>query len=327
MEKRLIILGLNSISSQLICSTELPNSFIFSDRLQIQHGLKTGTADSLVCGNKDELSKQLGQLSITKNDLIISIGCPWILDTTHLELTQHRALNLHGTHLPLYRGGTIHSWYILNRKRIGMCLLHKMTDGIDAGGIVAWREYIIPYGCRKPIDHIELYGHKNVEFLSSVVNAWNQHDTHPADNTSLNQPEYLSSYWPRLKAIDQAWIDWQWSGLDLESFICAFDDPYYGAQTRIRDQVVRLKDVYFQPSNHDLHPFQYGQIFRRNSNWLNIAVRGGELIVTQVLSEDSDNLINKIKEGERLYSTSEDLNNHHIRVFKSKQGLRSNKYW
>ena len=327
MDKRLILLGLNELSIGVLEQCKLPNTILITDTRQKSAMDLPGHAELLICSNKAALQAQLERLQVSNDDLIISIGCPWIIESSHLSLCNHRVLNLHGTHLPLYRGGTIYSWYILNRRRTGMCLLHKMTKDIDRGGIVAWEEYMIPPSCRIPLDFMDLYNRMNLEFLSKIINEWNLQGKHPADAQATGQPEYLSSYWPRLKAIDHAWIDWQWPGVELESFICAFDDPYDGTKTRWREQLVRLKEVYFQSGNLANHPFQFGQVFRVNHNWLTVAVNGGELLINKILGENSEDLLSKIKVGERFFTTNEDLLNHHTRVFKTQQGLESRKYW
>jgi methionyl-tRNA formyltransferase len=328
MDKRIIILGFNNIVIALlnVLKEEGVGIRIISSQNQLE-GSNPKYLNQAVLATNISLLEELKKLDCKKDDLILSVGCPWILKKEHLECLGNRVLNLHGTHLPMYRGGTIYSWYILNKRKTGLCALHQLTEVIDAGGIVAWSEYLLPSGCRKPIDLMRAYETKNVAFLSEIIEKWVSNDKHPADLSPIAQPEYLSSYWPRLLAKDHSWINWDWNGDQIETFICAFDDPYLGANTRWRNLQVRLKDVVFQAGTNGIHPFQYGMVFRKNNGWLNIAVQGGELIVSTILNENNENIISKIDIGERIYSLPTDLINQYTRVIKSNSGLESKKYW
>ena len=316
---KLVVLGLNDIVEELISAIEI-ESLVFTDSLQ---SAKSNSGIETVVASKDNLDERISEVSISESDLVISVGCPWILNKETLQKLGNRVLNLHGTHLPTYRGGTIYSWYLLNRRRIGICTLHKMTEDIDAGGIVDFKEYIIPVSCRKPVDFMNMYLEENVAFLKTVIDKW-QKGEHPHDKKEIQQPEYLSSYWPRLLTQYHGWIDWNWKGYDIEAFCCAFDDPYDGAHTNWNSQKVFLKDVYFQPGQ-EFHPFQNGLVYRKTEGWLVVAVAGGELLIQKVNLESGENIFDKIKVGDRFFTSHEDLENHAVKVIKTSQGLVAKK--
>ena len=205
-----------------------------------------------------------------------------------------------------------------------MCAVHRMDEKIDSGGVVGYEEYIIPEGIRKPIDFINLYEQKNSRFLIKFLD---DYYNNKIELKYINQPEYLSSYWPRLKAIDHAWVNWDWSGGEIDQFICAFDDPYDGAKTRWKNKVIRMKESHFQSGNTGLHPFQYGLVFRKNKKWINVAVKNGELIIEKILYEDSNNILDEVKIGDRLFTLENDKINIYKKIVQTDKGLKSIKYW
>jgi len=251
-------------------------------------------------------------------DLGISVGAPWIFSRSFLNsFPKERMLNLHGSHLPLFRGGNLFSWYVLNKVRVGVCLIHHISLAPDQGDVIKYREFLYPASCRKPIDYMESYEiHNKIflrEFVSSIVKG-------AEDLRGHHQPEYLSTYWPRLKSDLNGWINWDWKGSDVELFISAFDDPYAGAITTWRSRQVSIKNVFYQPGNN-YHPFQYGIVIRNNQNWLTVAVEGGELIITEI-SAAGFSILDQIKPGDRLATPQGKLDLAKKRVLKGADGLQ-----
>lgn len=252
--------------------------------------------------------------------LAISIGAPWIFDGAFLEERMGGILlNLHGTHLPRSRGGNLFSWQIMTGQRTGICLLHQMTVAVDAGAVLDCEEFIYPARCRKPADYIQHYESTNVAFLQRFLTKWLRDGV----GTPLAaQPEYLSTYWPRLRADVHGWLDWTWPSAELERFICAFDDPYGGARCRWRGQEVIVRDAWAQSLDGRTHPFQWGQVTRNNGQWLNVAAQGGELLLCSVRDLEGRDLLPAIRPGDRLFSSAADLDAALRRVVKTEAGLK-----
>jgi methionyl-tRNA formyltransferase len=264
----------------------------------------------------EQIGSKVGSIK-TKNALFVSFGSPWIFPQNIIkDVFMDRIINIHGTPLPKMRGGTIFSWQILTGQRTGMCLIHKMTDKIDQGPVIAYEEFIYPSFCRKPLDYIKVYEERNFEFVKRLIE---KNKIFP--NQIFDQPEYLSSYLPRLKAEVHGWINWNWDLYELERFICAFDEPYAGARCKWRSKTVILKDVWAQSSDGYNHPFQYGNVYRNNGKWINVTVKEGELLICSIRDEHGAELIHKIKVGDRLYTLPKDLSKTIKRVIKSSQGL------
>lgn len=249
------------------------------------------------------------------NAVYLSIGAPYIFKKQTLDYYHNKLINLHGSLLPKDRGGTLFSWQILKGQRTGMCLLHQITKGIDDGPIMAYEEFIYPASCRLPIHYIEEYENRNIQFIIKYLYS-NQIIKYP-----IHQPEYLSTYWPRLRADVHGWIDWSWNYQDIERLICAFDQPYGGARCRFQNKIIIIRDVWSQSCDGKTHPFQQGLIYRNNGKWVNVAANGGELLICTIRDENGNDIIGQIKPGDRFYTEPDDLLLTKQRVVKSKNGL------
>jgi methionyl-tRNA formyltransferase len=312
LSKQLVALGhqVNVISNTLQFNKPTENNNT------IREYLNTLSVKTILADKELAIEHELANQTLSP-DIVISYGAPWILSkNTITKVFDNKIINVHGTHLPKYRGGTLFSWQILTGQKTGMCLLHQLSPEIDAGPILAYKEFIYPAHCRKPIDYITEYEKNNHTFLIGFIEAWSGWP----DNLK-QQPEYLSSYFPRLMAPVHGWINWTWSNIELEKFILAFDEPYGGARCKMNGQTVIIRDVYAQQTDGYTHPFQHGLIYRNNGEWITVATKDGELLVKTVLNENGENMVPNIKVGDKLYTTDQELNQTHQRVVKTKTGL------
>lgn len=250
----------------------------------------------------------------------LSLGAAWIFDDTMIkDVFQENLFNLHGTRLPQDRGGGGFSWQILTGNRFGFCNIHKMEAGIDQGAIVFSREFLYPVGCRTPKQYTDIYVERSFEFITQFLLELKKHKK---TIEALAQPEYLSSYWPRLNTEINGWIDWRWAPWHLERFICAFDDPYAGAHTLWNDQRIFLKKASVNFQDAHFHPFQAGLVYRKTAGWICIATAGGGLVIEQITDEANADLIGRISVGDRLHTPSHLLDDATRRVVYSPRGIK-----
>lgn len=229
--------------------------------------------------------------------LAITLGAPWKITRNVIEkVFANKILNCHGTRLPTYRGGAAFSWNVLRGNRLGLCLLQRLNE-TDTGDIVSYEEFVYPASCRVPLDYESYYAEKNYEFIRDFLSRIRKG---PVAYSPTGQPEYLSSFFPRLSTRVNGWINWEWTLEDLERFICAFDEPYPGALTTYSDRAVRLKDVIAQRNDGRNHPYQSGLVYRNNGRWLMVCCGDGELIVHKVLDQRNKNIVGEIRAGERF---------------------------
>ncbi len=235
----------------------------------------------------------------------LSIGAAWIFRPDKIDQWfGGKLFNLHGTRLPQNRGGGGYSWQILMGNRFGFCQLHQVDAGTDTGPIVASEEFIFPHSCRVPKDYADYATERNLRFMGDLLASIRGA---ARDFTPCPQAEYLSTYWPRLHTPTQAWIDWRWSAPNIERFICAFDEPYDGAQTSWRGRTVRLKQAFANAEDGMFHPFQAGLVYRNNGRWLCIACEGGSVVVERIEGEGGESLMSSVRVGDAFATPPEQL--------------------
>lgn len=251
----------------------------------------------------------------------VSLSAAWIFKPAVIEgAFKSRLFNLHGARLPQGRGGGGFSWDILSGNRFGFCVLHQVDGGVDTGPVLAHREFLYPGACRIPADYLRRYDSENLDFIRSIVDDLARGPrAFPLDR----QPEYLSTYWPRLHTPTQAWIDWSMPVGDVERFVCAFDDPYFGARTAWNGLDVRLKGALTSFGDGVFHPFQAGIVYRANDRWLCVAANGGTLIVERVLDADGRDIRTKIRPGDRFHTPGERLDSRAARPVYTPTGLKA----
>ena len=235
---------------------------------------------------------------ITPTTLGISIGAAWIFKSSFIRKFNSRLINLHGSKLPQDRGGGGFSWRILRKDRQGFNLIHLIDDGVDTGDIVYYEEYVFPAFCRISLDFQKFSTNQYLKFIGSFIKKIEKNN----EFKHISQTEYFSSYWPRLATNKHAYIDWSWTLFDIESFICAFDDPYPGAMTFLNGKLVRIKDCYCITTDGKFHPFQTGIIYRINSNSLFVACNEGSLIINKLVDKNNKPILDRVILGDRFYT-------------------------
>lgn len=236
---------------------------------------------------------------ITSTTLGVSLGAPWIFQNPLIERFDGKLINGHHASLPRDRGGGGFSWRIMRRERTGACVLHQVTPGIDDGPIIASRRYQFPPTCNVPEDFAAYASGEMYQLLQEVF----QGIERQAVFEVTPQQEAQSTYWPRLSTDCHGYVDWSWTCEEIAAFIDAFDRPYPGASTFWNGQRVRLKDAQAGGSaDGGFHPFQSGLVYRKTSEGLWVAARGGALLIGEVADETGLDLIPSIRLGDRLYT-------------------------
>lgn len=232
------------------------------------------------------------------DDLGLSLGAGWIFSQSQIQaLFPGGLLNVHGTPLPLYRGGGGFSWQIMAGDRQGAITIHVIDGGIDTGAIVFREDFRFPSTCLTPADYQEYYIEQVLKvvpgFLKSII----------VDRRRLefkDQAESLSTYWPRLSTDLNGWVNWSWSAENITNFIRAFDKPYPGASTFLHNQRVRLRSAFINTEDGPFHPFQRGLIYRKRDGIFSVAA--GDAAVNLTITSDltGESMPPEAKLGDRL---------------------------
>lgn len=308
-EKRLVVLVITSPRQE---SELMENGVVFKDAIRAL-GLDCHTVERM---DSAEVRDLVGCMS---NSVALSLGAAWVFrEQTIAEVFDNKLFNLHPGGLPVNRGGGGFSWQILMGSRVGHAVCHRIDGGVDTGEIIFHHEFLFPPECVTPADHWASYRSEIHAVLD--MNIDKLFTLNGGGDTSV-QPEYLSTYWPRINTRQQSWIDWGWDLGNLFRFISAFDEPYFGAQTLWNEKDIRLKKVQGDFSEMNSHPFQFGMVYRNNGRWLSIAANGGTLIVERVLDSSGKNLLKEIKVGDRFYTEFSCLERRNPRVFYRPSGV------
>lgn len=109
----------------------------------------------------------LAELDSAGLDFALSVHFPHLIRPQLLTIPRRGWLNLHPAYLPWNRGWHTPSWSILEGTPAGVTL-HRMTEAVDAGDIVARREVEV-----KPEDTAHsLYGRLLEEELRLLDDSW-----------------------------------------------------------------------------------------------------------------------------------------------------------
>ena len=236
--------------------------------------------------------------SISATTIGISFGAAWIFKQKFIDLFNGNLLNTHGSQLPKNRGGGGFSWIIMQGERLSGSLIHKVNQAVDTGDVVFSKEYNFPEKCKTPLDYQKYSANRYIELLDIFFDKVKNLDSF---DISVQQEKY-SSYWPRLSTDTHGFIDWNWSLIDIERFICAFDEPYDGASTFINGVKVRVKNCYSSFDDGPFHPFKKGLIYRKNDNSVFVASENGSIIINQVLDDKGHDMKQKLQVGDRFYT-------------------------
>ncbi|HEU4472537.1 MAG TPA: hypothetical protein VFR58_15695 [Flavisolibacter sp.] len=250
-------------------------------------------------------SQELRQLA-TVSSIGIGLGEAYTFSTETLGLFNRRIFDFMTIRMPKYRGGAHYTWQILQQNRIGAWYIQVVNEemvpgGYDTGEILSAYEYIIPSWARIPADYFKVADTEGLnafrKFIDDAVSG--------RDFTLTVLQENFSLYLPRLYTLRHGYINWSWSGEEIERFICAFDEPYAGASTFCNGERLFLKSAQLERGEGSFHPFMNGLVYRIYNNKAFIAINNGTLIVEKISTEDGKDAMPSIKPGYRLYTPAQ----------------------
>ncbi len=262
-----------------------------------QFGIKFFLTENL---NKNKFFLNLNPI----NSLIIGFGEPWKIDLKILRLYKNRALDFMGIPMPMYRGGAHYTWMIINQSRIGGAYIQNIDANTiqgksDTNMFLFGKNYNYPSSLKIPIDFFNYSCKKELEVLKMFyrkvkLNSWFNLKTFKKKN---------SLFFPRLKSTENSYINWHYNDNDIFNFINAFDDPYKGAQTFIKNKKIFIKKIYkLKKIKVNFGEFSKGLIVNKNGGFVYIALNKCIIITKNIFDEKNNNIVNKIKIGQRLYT-------------------------
>lgn len=240
---------------------------------------------------------------VSKDTIGVGLGEAYTFNKETIDLFGGNLFDFMVIRLPQYRGGAHFTWQILRKDRIGcwniQLINEEMIPGVyDSGEILKRREYVIPEWVRVPQDYFKIANEEALRLFIEFMD-----EIQKGKEFKLNRlEENISSYFPRLYTLKHGFINWLWDTDDIESFICAFDDPYVGASTFLNKNRVFLKKCHAEQKEGIFHPFMSGLVYRISNASVFIATKNGALIAESIVDEKGNNIVNKLKVGRRFHT-------------------------
>lgn len=297
---------------------------IFSELIKINDTLKLKTLivssshqsklidkkiDYKIFDNVDKnFKKFINNNAKIKNSIFISLGARYIFKKDTIKsFFLDNLVNFHGTRLPLDAGGAGLSWFIMREERIHNQLVHLVDEGIDTGPIIDNDLSLLPRQCQIPSDFQSYKLKKFIEFYSNFLKRIKREEYFDLKH----QVKYLGRYNPRLNTEINGLINWDMDSYDLFNFIKAFDEPYKGASTFLNNGnfgKLYLKDVHLHGGDSSNHPYMSGLITRHDNKWIVVSTKSKHmLLIERVLNNKGNNIIKKLKVGDRFYTPYKEL--------------------
>jgi methionyl-tRNA formyltransferase len=255
----------------------------------------------------EDLNSNLRSLSgqwIGSDALALCFGPAWIFNDAVRGVFGAGMINYNPIPVPRYLGGAHYTWQILQGDRKGGVILQLITEKLDRGPILKAKYFDIPPTARTPADYFKAYTEHGNQLLDEAISAFVKGDSFTS--TPYEEVNERRLYLPRLYTLRNGWIDWRWSGRDIERFCCAFDEPYKGAGTLVDGQEIHLKDVHLEEGER-AHPFLSGLVVRRLKDRVWVAVSDGLLRIGQVHRADDTDAKPLLRAGRRLVTPPEKL--------------------
>ena len=257
----------------------------------------------------DDFKKFISEQTNIDETLFVSLGARYIFKKDTIDnFFKNNLVNFHSSRLPYDIGGGGFSWRIMREDRIDNQLVHVIDEGLDTGPIIDSKLSLFPKHCLVPIDFDNYSLKQLLKFYNALLEKLL--DGHKFDLKS--QVKYLGRYNPRLDTEINGLIDWNLDPYDLINFINAFDEPYKGASTYLNNGnfgKLYLKKTHLHGGDSSNHPFMSGIVSRHDGDWIVVSTKSKHmLLIEEVLNASGENILDKIKPGDRFFTPPEELN-------------------
>ncbi len=204
-------------------------------------------------------------------DLIVTAAYGQILPLPLLDRPRHKAINVHASLLPKYRGAAPINRAIIEGEKVSGVTIIYMTERMDAGDIILQKEFEISDEMTAGELTLNL-SEVGAELLLEAVD-----DIAKARVMRKVQDESLISYAPMLKREDEL-IDWSRTSREINNLIRGLN-PSPGAFTYLNERVFKLWRAAVLPVKHSEEP---GTILQIDKEELLVATGDSALNLLEV---------------------------------------------
>lgn len=206
-----------------------------------------------------------------KPDLIVTAAYGQILPNALLDTPSYKAINVHASLLPKYRGAAPINRAIINGELTTGVTIMYMTEKMDAGDIIIQKEQSI--AAEMTAGQLTLLlSELGAELLTVAIN-----QIFNGSSTRTKQDESLVTYAPMLKRNDEL-IDWSQSSEQINNQIRGLN-PAPAAFTYLNGEVFKLWQASVHAQKHVEKP---GTILRVDKERLVVATGDTALILREV---------------------------------------------
>lgn len=179
----------------------------------------------------------LSHLQVSKVDILLVYGFPWLIPTQVINELPNRIFNFHFGLFPTYKGADPIFWQIKNGEFKAGLTVHRITAEMDAGPIVIEHKVDLhkdeTYGM-----HSTRMGFEAITVLQQVLQNLN----------TLNEQLQVvdtrrNDYWQK-PALNQLQIDWTThTSVEIMRMVNAANPKYGGITTYLGENEIRLLEV------------------------------------------------------------------------------------
>jgi UDP-4-amino-4-deoxy-L-arabinose formyltransferase/UDP-glucuronic acid dehydrogenase (UDP-4-keto-hexauronic acid decarboxylating) len=217
-------------------------------------------------------------------DVILVCFYSQILKSGILQTPRLGAINCHPSLLPRYRGPQPTFWMLKNGESFAGVTVHRMTEKIDVGQILAQRQIPILEN-ENAAQLLQRQHHAAAELLVEALAALAGTTTNGGQESSLE-----SSYFGRRRPADTA-LDWNASARQLGNLLRALQ-PYEPLRARFKGRTVQIYDA--RPHDVSQPTGVPGEIISKRKGRLLVQTGSGVLEVTRYEIDPFHGWINRI---------------------------------
>lgn len=240
--------------------------------------------------NQEDSIKKIRDLN---PDFLVVVAYGQILKSEILKIPKYKALNIHASILPKYRGAAPINWAIIHGEKETGVTIMDMDEGLDTGDILLTERLPI----NNEDDFISIHNKLRDIGAKSIVEAIEEI---VAENiTPIEQDHDLSNYAPMIFK-DTGKIDWSKRKEEIFNLVRGLQ-PTPGAYTIYKDEKVKIHKV---ECRNYLGEGDNGEIIKVAKEGIFVKVNNGTILIKELQFPGKKRLAvmdyiagNKIEEG------------------------------
>ncbi|WP_244833221.1 methionyl-tRNA formyltransferase [Clostridium sp. BJN0001] len=167
-------------------------------------------------------------------DFIVVVAYGQILTKEILDIPKYVSINLHGSHLPMYRGAAPINWAIIKGEKVTGNTTMVMDEGIDTGDMLLKDEVIIDENMTAG-ELTDVLKEKGSSLLIDTIEKYSQGNLTPVKQNG-------DTFYAKMLDKEHAVINWDDSAENIHNFIRGLN-PWPIAYTSYNDQKMKIYET------------------------------------------------------------------------------------